>query len=122
MNILISNYTGIGNFILKLPMVFSLLNNNQNSKIYFIGKKTYSIHEILKNNPKIEFIFLENTWKILKFFLLKRNLFDQIYLPFDSSPNFLLFLSIFFKKKNLRIHYFVKNEKKILNIISKIFF
>lgn len=122
MNILISNYTGIGNFILKLPMVFSLLNNNQNSKIYFIGKKTYFIHQILKINPKIEFIFLENIWQILKFFLLKRNLFDEIYLPFDSSPNFLLFLLIFFKKKNLRIHYLAKNEKKNIKYHLKTIF
>ena len=96
MNVLIANQTGIGNFILKLPMIKSLLCSDKNIQIYLIQKKKNNLHTILKKNQRIHYIFFETNFDLIKIFFSYRNFFNATFLPFDSTLNSFILLTFFF--------------------------
>ncbi len=96
MKILISAYTGLGNFILKTPMISKIKELWPGAEIDLIAGNSYGtefvleganlIHEthILKvDAPAIE--------KLSFFLSLRKKEYDAVFLPFDAAPGFLMF-------------------------------
>ncbi len=96
MKILISGYTGLGNFILKTPMIQSLRKLYPNAVIDVITDNQYGVESVLKQHDIINnIIHLSSKDSIVSkalFFLKKRkHKYDAIFLPFDAISNFLYF-------------------------------
>ena len=84
MNILISSYTGLGNFILKTPMISYIRKEYPSAVIDIITANGLGIEPILKNNDLIDNIIVFNNKsslikKILFFIKLRRSKYDLQY-------------------------------------------
>ena len=108
MRILISSYTGLGNFILKTPLISSIYKKYNNCQIDLLFGNAWGAENVLKGSnliniqywlaPDASFIEKRKIFKILQ-----KNKYDLVILPFDSSPGFVLFLSKFYLKDALII-------------------
>ncbi|MBN4066822.1 glycosyltransferase family 9 protein [Simkania negevensis] len=97
MKILVSAYTGLGNFILRTPMLHTLKRIVPNTTISLItGTSSLdNVSSAAKELPWIHSTYsLSQTapWKEkLRFFRkLKNENYDVVFLPFDSMPRFLI--------------------------------
>jgi len=100
MKVLISAYTGLGNFILKTPMINRLYDLYPDCKIDLVCGLPWGAEKVLEHSNLINHVYwLPITSTILdKTKCLKRlanNSYDLIILPFDSTPTFLLWGSKF---------------------------
>jgi ADP-heptose:LPS heptosyltransferase len=67
MKILIFSYTGLGNFILKTPLIKFIKNNINNSSIDIICGTPWGVENILKNSDYLNNIYtLPNNASVLK--------------------------------------------------------
>jgi len=119
MNILISSYTGLGNFILKTPMISYIRKEYPSAVIDIITANGLGIEPILKNNDLIDNIIVFNNKsslikKILFFIKLRRSKYDLVLLPFDSQPLFLILGSYISKIKKRAIHFIIHNKNRSL--------
>ncbi len=128
--ILLSTYTGLGNFILKTPLISELKKKYPSSDLDILCGLPWGAENVLKNSNFINEILWVDPDKglISKFFSLKKILrkdYDLIILPFDSSPNFVIFFFNFLAKKSYitaHINFHFKNFKKnFINILFLIF-
>tara|TARA_B100001057_G_C22860875_1_gene954461 strand:+ start:1288 stop:2373 length:1086 start_codon:yes stop_codon:yes gene_type:complete len=128
--ILISAYTGLGNFILKTPFIRKIKNLYPECKIDLLCGLPWGAEKVLANTNYInEVIWLDPKNSFLKKQIFLRNLskknYDLIFLPFDASPNFVVFGSnFFFRKSQIYSHTnpFQKTIKKtFLRAFFKIF-
>jgi lipopolysaccharide heptosyltransferase II len=119
MKILISSYTGIGNFILKTPMISTIRDKYPSAEIDIITDNGLGIEHILKKNYIINKVIILNKKdsliKKISFFLkLRKSKYDLVLLPFDSQPLFLIFGSYISNIKQRIIHLLMHNKKKTI--------
>ena len=91
---LIPGYTGLGNFILKTPMIRSLRQCFPKVEIYLLAGNDFGAEFVLQDSGLLTetFILKETRSMIskLRFCLrLRRRKIDVLFLPFDTSPPFL---------------------------------
>lgn len=96
MKILLSALTGLGNFVLKTPMVQAWKELYPDDDIHLIAGNTYGAEFVLRGSPLItrtHFISVKATrYEKFRFFRqLRHEHFDVVVLPFDAQPNFLIF-------------------------------
>lgn len=101
MKILISSYTGLGNFILKTPLIRALNTEYEFCQIDLIFGYPWGAENVLKDSELIhKQYWLPAKFSILKkikmFIELRRQKYDMVILPFDATPGFVLFFSILF--------------------------
>ncbi|MCG7489662.1 glycosyltransferase family 9 protein [Vibrio sp. Of14-4] len=116
--ILISGYTGLGNFILKTPVIKALKVYFPNSDIDIIAGNGYGTEFVLDNSNLVNKIYLlkesSSIIEKLKFFYkIRKNSYDVLLLPFDSNKRFLFFGSYLSGIKQRLIHVNVQSLKKI---------
>lgn len=117
--ILISGYTGLGNFILKTPLIKKIKESYPDSEIDIIAGNSYGAEFVLKDDELINetYILKENssTLEKIKFFLSLRKMnYDVIFLPFDSNRRFLFFCSYFARVKLRVVHLDLRSKIKNL--------
>lgn len=94
MKILLSAYTGLGNFVLKTPMIQTWKNLYPEDELHLIAGNGFGAEHLLHHSELItQTHILQHTSGIskkIKFFLkLRSERFDIMLLPFDAQPNFL---------------------------------
>ena len=115
MKILISAYTGLGNFILKTPMVKRLVALYPNCKIDLACGLPWGADKVLEHSNlihQIHWLPLEYKIpdKIKHIHNLKKNNYDLVIFPFDSTPTFLLWgANFFFPDSRIVAHFNVYN-------------
>ena len=117
MKILISSYTGLGNFILKTPMISTIRDEYPSAIIDIITANGLGIEPILKKNSLINDIIVLNNKaslieKIIFFMRLRKSKYDLVLLPFDSQPLFLIFGSYISNIKKRVMHLLMHDKKK----------
>jgi len=95
MNILVSAYTGLGNFILKTPFIYKIKELWPDAKIDLIVGNSFGAEFVLKNSEIINETYIlkikASFQAKVKFFLkLRKKRYDAIFLPFDAAPTFLI--------------------------------
>jgi ADP-heptose:LPS heptosyltransferase len=91
---LLPAYTGLGNFILKTPMIRSLHEHCPKAEIYLLAGNDFGAEFVLKDSGLLAdtFILRETLGMISKLWFclrLRRRKIDVLFLPFDTSPPFL---------------------------------
>ena len=123
MKILISSYTGLGNFILKTPLIKAIHEAYSDCQVDLLFGKPWGAENVLKNSSLINMqywltpsaSFLEKR-KIFK--ELQKNKYDLVILPFDSSPLFILLLSRFYLKKSSIVSHFNPYNPSLINRVK----
>ena len=95
MKILISAYTGLGNFILKTPMINRLANLYPDCKIDLVCGLPWGAEKVLEHSNLINHVhWLPLDYTIIdkrkRLKSLAKNGYDLVLLPFDSTPTFFL--------------------------------
>ncbi|OWY24095.1 lipopolysaccharide heptosyltransferase family protein [Sphingobacteriales bacterium UPWRP_1] len=95
MKILLSGYTGLGNFVLKTPMLQAWKTLYPDDEIHLIAGNSFGAEYLLQHSPIITqtHILPQHTGWLHKwrfFWQLRRQRFDVLLLPFDAQPNFLV--------------------------------
>lgn len=128
MRILISAYTGLGNFVLKTPVIKKLKELYPEAEIEIIAGNSYGAEFVLQGSDliscthvlKVEESFLK---KAQFFWEMRKKEYDAILLPFDAMPTFLI-MGVLFQKgiKFAHINYSLNKtiKQKIRNIVSVI--
>ena len=112
---LVNSHTGLGNFILKTPMMIEILKFYPNAKIDVIGGGPDRAELAVEGADFINNIYLfDQSWNIYKkfFFYLKlRKLsYDAVFVPFDDETRFMFFGSLFCGAKNVYSHVVMKSK------------
>jgi len=125
MKVLVSAYTGLGNCILKTPMIRKIEELWPKAEIDLIAGNSFGTEFVLEGSELINEIHIlrMNTPLMvkLKFFLsLRKEQYNAIFLPFDAAPKFLIFGALLmggtkFAHINLNPNQNIK--QKILNLI-----
>ena len=115
MKILISAYTGLGNFILKTPMINRLADLYPGCKIDLACGSPWGADKVLEHSNIINHVY----WlplnsrildKIKHLKSLANNGYDLIVLPFDSTPTFLLWgANFYFSDSRITAHFNIYN-------------
>jgi len=112
MKILISSYTGLGNFILKTPLIKAIHNEYKGCQLDLIFGYPWGAENVLRDSELISneyWLSPRNSLikKIKMFKVLRRQKYDLVILPFDSSPSFILILSgLFLNHSKIICHSF----------------
>ncbi len=96
MKVLISAYTGLGNFILKTPMIQKIGELWPEAQIDIIAGNNYGTEFVLKGSNLIHETHILNVdappvEKLKFFFSLRKLKYDAVLLPLDAAPKFLMF-------------------------------
>ena len=127
MNILISAYTGLGNFILLSPLFSSIMESYPKANIDLIIEKDGNLNYLKKNynyGKVIDFNKNINLWGRIKFikYLVQEN-YDYIIMPFLGQIEKIFLFLLLFRFNNYIIHYDVKNrsiKNKIKNTLYRL--
>ena len=122
MKILISAYTGLGNFILKTPMINRLANLYPDCKIDLVCGFSWGADKVLEHSNLINHVYwlpitstIVHKTKQLK--SLANNGYDLIVLPFDSTPTFLLWgVNFYFSDSKIVAHFNIYNQGGLIRI------
>jgi len=119
MNVLISAYTGLGNFILKTPMIKKIRELYPEAKIDIIAGNRFGTEFVLKDSHIINDILIlkDNSsfiQKVLFFLALRKKEYDVIFLPFDAQPLFLIIGSYLAGIKKRVMHFIIKKKLRTL--------
>jgi len=104
--ILLSCYTGLGNFILKTPLIKEIDSKlGRSSQIDLLMGSPWGAEKVLEYSDLISSILWlpqNDSWlhKVAFFLKLRKQNYDFVFLPFDSTPGFVLLLSIFFLRSS----------------------
>ncbi len=115
MKILISAYTGLGNFILKTPMINRLADLYPGCKLDLACGSPWGADKVLEHSNIINHVYwlpLNSTFldKIKHLKSLANNGYDLIVLPFDSTPTFLLWgANFYFSDSKIIAHFNIYN-------------
>jgi len=126
MKVLVSAYTGLGNFILKTPMINYLSEFYSGCKIDLLCGPDWGADKVLEysgliNNVHwlpLDFSIVEKMRRLKK---LKNENYDLIILPFDSTPSFLLWGSNFYFSDSRVIAHFNLYSSGSLHKIKRLF-
>lgn len=104
MKILLFAYTGLGNFILKTPLVSALHREYPGAEVHLLCGNEWGADKVLEHGDWIKSVHWlpeESSWlkrhKVFSF--LRSQCFDLIFMPFDSSSLYLRLLSRFYFRK-----------------------
>jgi ADP-heptose:LPS heptosyltransferase len=122
MKILISAYTGLGNFILKTPMINRLADLYPDCKIDLVCGFSWGADKVLEHSNLINHVYwipitstIVDKTKHLK--SLANNGYDLIVLPFDSTPTFLLWgVNFYFSDSKIVAHFNIYNQGGLIRI------
>jgi len=91
MNILISAYTGMGNMVLKTPMIRSIYQLFNEVKVDLVAGSSFGPETVLANSNYINDVFLmqENNPARNKN-IIKNWQYDYCFVGFDAAPQFLM--------------------------------
>jgi len=126
MKFLISSYTGLGNFILKTPMIRAILEHFPNAQIDLICGSPWGAEKVLENSRWINQIH----WckpkssifkKISLFFDIRAENYDVLLCPFDSTPRFLRIFVCFLGIKKIISHLYFNKNKNLRNSLTLLF-
>lgn len=117
MKVLISAYTGLGNFILKTPMINKIKELYPDCTIDIIAGNSFGTEFVLKNSNLINNTLLlpENCSlleKISFFRKLRKEKYDAVFLSFDANSKFLFFGSFLAGIKKRVVHVLLRNKLK----------
>lgn len=95
MKILLSAYTGLGNFVLKTPMLKKIKKLYPIVSIDIIAGNSFGTEYLLTDSTLIDKTHIlpikASIREKMKFFWqLREEQYDIVFLPFDAAPNFLL--------------------------------
>lgn len=111
MRVLIPAYTGLGNFILKTPLIQTLHKLHSDIKIDIVYGNSWGVENVLKDSKLIDLqIKISNNVNLLQQMLLmkrqlKRQPYDLILLPFDSTPLYMYMVLLIERKASVVAHY-----------------
>ncbi|MDA9244088.1 glycosyltransferase family 9 protein [Amylibacter sp.] len=122
MKILISAYTGLGNFILKTPMINRLHELYPDCKIDLVCGLSWGAEKVLEHSNLINHVYwlplnstIVDKRKHLK--SLANNGYDLIFLPFDSTPTFLLWgANFYFSASKIVAHFNIYSLGRLIRI------
>ena len=119
MKILISAFTGLGNFILKTPVIAELKKLYPDCRIDCITGNDFGLEFILQGSNFIRktHILKEDSSffeKYVFFLRLRRENYDVLLLPFDANRSFLFFGSYISGIKKRLVHVHLENKVKTL--------
>ncbi len=94
--ILLSAYTGLGNFVLKTPLIQAWKAVYPHHQIDLIAGNGFGAEFVLQGSPLIEKTYIlpasaSVVQKINFFFRLRHERYNLLLLPFDAQPNFLVY-------------------------------
>lgn len=93
MKILLSAYTGLGNLVLKTPMIRKFRELYPEGVVDLIGGSAFGIDQLVPNIEisKYHFLSEKTGWleKVQYFMNLRKEKYDAILVPFDAAPFFL---------------------------------
>lgn len=108
MKILLCAHTGLGNFILKTPLVKEIKRQYPDCDLHFVFGASWGAENVLKGTRYVDKVhwFDSNSFfkKIQYFNTIRREKYDVIFFPFDSSPVYLLLFSNFLNCKQIVAH------------------
>jgi ADP-heptose:LPS heptosyltransferase len=122
MKILISAYTGLGNFILKTPMINRLADLYPDCKIDLVCGLPWGADKVLEHSNLINHVYwlplnssIIDKTKHLKG--LAKNGYDLIILPFDSTPTYLLWgANFYFSDSKIVAHFNIYSLGQLVRI------
>lgn len=123
--ILVSAYTGLGNFVLKTPMIKKIQELYPNSQIDIIAGNSYGTEFILEGSSLIHKTWIlqegSSSFEKAKFFKgLRKEEYDCIILAFDANKKFLFLGSYLAGIKKRIVHVLMRNKlKSIFFLCSK---
>ena len=125
---LINSHTGLGNFILKTPMVMAILKFYPNAIIDVIGGGVDRAELALEGADFIDNIYsFDRRWSLYRkfwFYLKLRKLsYDAVFVPFDDETRFMFFGALFCGAKKVYSHVFLKSKvsaflKMLISVFS----
>jgi ADP-heptose:LPS heptosyltransferase len=127
MRIIVSAYTGLGNFILKTPLIQALAKEYPGCHIDLLFGYPWGAENVLAGSELINkkyWLTPQSTFLIkLSFFkMLSRNKYDLVILPFESSPIFVLLLSQLYLRKSKIISHIGLHDARIKIRLRNIFY
>ena len=126
MNILISEFTGLGNSIMIVPLIHNLKKKIPTAKITLIGDNRYGGLDVFKYDKKIyEIIYYKNLnfFQKLKFFFYI-NKYNYLLISAESGINIIFFflINLFFKNEIIITENLFKSYLYKIKLINRIFF
>ena len=95
MRVLISAYTGLGNFILKTPLIDYINRIFPGAEVDIIAGNSFGAEFVLDGSTLINNIYILKDdsslfHKVKFFYQLRKRKHDVMFLPFDATPAFLI--------------------------------
>jgi ADP-heptose:LPS heptosyltransferase len=125
MKILISAYTGLGNFILKTPFIRSIKQEYPDCKVYLLCGSDWGVENVLETPgyiDKIYFLPKKSSYIERHLFFLKLKKIDIIFLPFDSTPGFVTLGTYFYMNKSQIVGHYNIHGVTIINYLKTILY
>ncbi len=130
MRVLISAHTGLGNFILKTPFFHAILKQFKNCRIDLLFDKKNGLEDVINDSKIINnFYYLMQDASFLEkhslFLELRKNKYDIVFLPFDSTSKSILFKSQFYLSKSKiisHINIYDKSFKQKISMLLYLFY
>ena len=122
MKILVSAYTGLGNFILKTPMINRIADLYPDCKIDLACGLSWGADKVLEHSNLINNTYrlplnssIADKTKHMK--SLANNGYDLVILPFDSTPTYLLWgANFYFSKSSIVAHFNIYSQGRLIGI------
>lgn len=125
---LVNSHTGLGNFILKTPMMMSILKFYPNAKIDVIGGGIDRAELAVEGADFIDNIYsFDREWNLYKkicFYLrLRKMSYDAVFVPFDDETRFMFFGALICGAERIYSHLVMKSKvTSCLKMIISVFF
>lgn len=127
MKILLSAYTGLGNFVLKTPFIQQIHAQFPGVLVDIITGNNFGIDELAQHHPlinKVHYVDAKENWqkKVIYFKqTIKQQHYDVLFMPFDAQPNWLQ-MAAYFAKIPLIIKHYLPHKKQTLSqkIVSRV--
>ena len=122
MRVLLSAYTGLGNFVLKTPLIRALHEQYPGIEIDLVFGSPWGVENVLKGSHFIRaYIEVPEHLSFIEKCLLfrrKAKKYNLILLPFDSTPLYLYVMLLYSKKARVIAH--LKRLSGISDILQKV--
>lgn len=130
MKILLSAYTGLGNFVLKTPLIAHIHAQYPNAIVDVITGNAFGIEQLAAQHRhinQVHYLDAKDSWQNkIRFFrqIIQPQHYDALFLPFDAQPNWLQIVTCF-ANIGLTVKHHLPNKKqtfvqKIANKVSEI--
>ena len=130
MKILLSAYTGLGNFVLKTPLIAHIHAQYPNAIVDVITGNAFGIEQLAAQHQhinQIHYLDAKDSWQNKIWFfrqVIQPQHYDVLFLPFDAQPNWLQIV-VYFASVGLVVKHYLPNKKqtlvqKIANKIAEI--